>query len=166
MSKALQAIQSMKSLADASKRSRLAVEYLARHEDGCKGGPYRWQVRAHELGSNNKEVMICAANQTGKTRTFGAETGIHATGRYPGWWRGRRWDRPVNIIVAGQTNEDLRDIQQKALFGDHGAGRTLDGTGGSRKTASARTDTANAGSPTSSTSSRCSTSAGHGRTSA
>lgn len=124
-----QAIDSIKKLAEASSRSRLAVEYLARHQDQCKGGPYPWQCTFHEGGLNNKEVMICAANQTGKTRTAAAEVAIHATGRYPGWWRGRRWDRPINIIVAGQTNEDLRDIQQKALFGEHGAGRTLDGTG-------------------------------------
>ena len=130
MSDALhQGVQFLKRLSEVSMRSRLAVEYHARHQDGCKGGPYPWQCQAHEAGAKNSEVMICAANQTGKTRTDAAEISVHATGRYPSWWRGRRWDRPVNIIVAGQTNEDLRDIQQKALVGEHGEGRTLDGTG-------------------------------------
>lgn len=124
-----EALDLLKQMTETSAKSRLEIEYLARHQDGVKGGPYPWQCDFHDATSNHSEVMACAANQTGKTRTAGAHVAICATGRYPGFWRGRKWDRAINIIVAGQTNEDLRDIQQKALFGEYGEGKEPDGTG-------------------------------------
>lgn len=114
---------------DATRQNRLDREYRARAEDQNPGGPYPWQCRFHEATLEHNEVMICAANQTGKTRSAAAHTSIICTGRYPSWWRGRRWERPLRGIVAGQTNEDLRDIQQLALFGEHQEGRDPDGSG-------------------------------------
>ena len=36
-----------------------------------------------------------AANQVGKTLAGAAEAAFHLTGRYPDWWQGKRWERPV-----------------------------------------------------------------------
>lgn len=62
----------------------------------------------------------------------GYETALHLTGRYPEWWEGRRFDKPVKFWAAGKTNETTRDIIQAKLFGDiafSGARKGLAGTG-------------------------------------
>lgn len=55
----------------------------------------------------------------------GYEVVRHATGIYPSWWKGRRFNRPVSIWVAGDTGTTVRDIIQMKLLGpitDMGSG--------------------------------------------
>ena len=85
-------------------------------------GPYNWQVDFHNAGANYVERCLMAANQVGKTRTGGAETAIHATGKYPDWWKGKKFTRPVEIWVGSETNQSSRDIVQKELIGDSDVG--------------------------------------------
>ena len=59
-----------------------------------------------------------AANQVGKTYSGAAEAAIHLTGRYPDWWRGRRWDRPVRAWAGSETGEVTRDGVQRLLIGE------------------------------------------------
>jgi phage terminase large subunit-like protein len=59
-----------------------------------------------------------AANRVGKTESAGGyELTCHLIGWYPDWWEGYRFDRPVNVWVAGQTNETVRDILQAKFLG-------------------------------------------------
>ncbi len=102
---------------------------LPRDDGGVDGSPYGWQEEFHSLGAVKPERAIIAANQTGKTRTAAAEVAVHTTGRYPPWWKGRVYDRPTDWIVAGMTNEDVRDIQQLALIGEIDEQRKATGTG-------------------------------------
>lgn len=62
-----------------------------------------------------------AANQVGKTWSAGMEVAMHATGNYPEWWTGRRWDRATVGWVAGITGESTRDNVQRILLGRPGA---------------------------------------------
>lgn len=62
-----------------------------------------------------------AANQVGKTLAAGFELAMHATGLYPTWWVGRRWDRPIVGWAAGVTGESTRDNPQRILLGRPGA---------------------------------------------
>jgi phage terminase large subunit-like protein len=69
-------------------------------------------------GTEHRERLMLAANRVGKTEGMGGyETALHLTGRYPAWWEGRRFDRPVRWWAAGKTNETTRDIIQGKLFG-------------------------------------------------
>jgi phage terminase large subunit-like protein len=61
-----------------------------------------------------------AGNQLGKTLAGGFEAAIHATGRYPEWWRGRRFDRPTIGWACGVTGEVVRDTVQRVLVGRPG----------------------------------------------
>src|ERR1043166_2594685 len=61
-----------------------------------------------------------AGNQPGKTLAGPMETAIHATGWYPAWWRGRRFDRPTVGWAAGITAETTRDTVQRLLLGRPG----------------------------------------------
>jgi phage terminase large subunit-like protein len=58
----------------------------------------------------------------------GMEAAIHLTGIYPKWWKGHRFTGPINMLVGGLTNESVRDICQKELFGDPTDDRQM-GTG-------------------------------------
>lgn len=58
-----------------------------------------------------------AGNQLGKSLAGGAETAIHATGRYPDWWEGAVFDRPTKFWVGGVTGLTTRDNPQRILVG-------------------------------------------------
>ncbi|QEL19331.1 hypothetical protein PX52LOC_06399 [Limnoglobus roseus] len=62
-----------------------------------------------------------AGNQLGKTIAGGNEEAIHATGLYPDWWTGKRWEDPTKSWVAGVTGESTRDNPQRILLGERGA---------------------------------------------
>lgn len=61
-----------------------------------------------------------AGNQLGKTIAGGFEAAMHATGIYPDWWNGRRFDKPTIAWVAGVTGESTRDNPQRILMGRTG----------------------------------------------
>jgi phage terminase large subunit-like protein len=85
-------------------------------------GPYRRELypkhlRFFALGKEYRERMLMAANRVGKSTVGCYETTVHATGRYPDWWEGKRFEHPISCIVAGDTNLTTRDILQTKLFG-------------------------------------------------
>lgn len=87
--------------------------------------PYSKQAEFHALGATKRERLFMAGNQLGKTLGGAAECAMHLTGRYPDWWVGRRWDRPVVFWAAGVTGESTRDTVQRLLLGRpgrHGTG--------------------------------------------
>lgn len=59
-----------------------------------------------------------AGNQLGKTFCGAAEAAIHLTGKYPPWWDGRRFDRPVRAWAGSKTGEVTRDGVQRLLIGE------------------------------------------------
>jgi phage terminase large subunit-like protein len=61
-----------------------------------------------------------AGNQLGKTIAGGFEAAIHATGLYPEWWTGKRFDKPTIGWAAGVTGETVRDSVQRVLMGRPG----------------------------------------------
>jgi phage terminase large subunit-like protein len=110
--------------------SREAIEaelqYRAQHkiEDLYPdAGPLRRELYVKHLeffraGAAHAERCFMAANRVGKTEGVGAyEATAHLTGRYPAWWEGRRFNRPVSAWVAGKDGKTVRDILQRALLG-------------------------------------------------
>jgi phage terminase large subunit-like protein len=61
-----------------------------------------------------------AGNQLGKTLAGGFEVAMHASGRYPHWWEGKRFDRPIIGWACGVTGEVVRDTVQRVLVGRPG----------------------------------------------
>ena len=65
-----------------------------------------------------RERCMLAANRVGKSEGVGGyELTLHLTGRYPHWWVGRRFDKPVRAWAAGDTGKTTRDIAQTKLLG-------------------------------------------------
>ena len=79
--------------------------------------PYPKQRDFHDAGSAHRQRLLMAANQVGKTWAAGFELAMHATGQYPEWWTGRRWNRPIVGWAAGVTGESTRDNPQRILLG-------------------------------------------------
>jgi phage terminase large subunit-like protein len=58
-----------------------------------------------------------AGNQLGKTLGGSADAAYHLTGRYPEWWTGRRFTRPITMIAGSESYELTRDGLQRLLIG-------------------------------------------------
>lgn len=81
--------------------------------------PYPKQADFH--AAIYRERLLMAGNQLGKTMSAAAETAIHATGRYPDWWKGRVFNEPISAWVSGVTGESTRDNPQRWLYGAIGS---------------------------------------------
>lgn len=87
--------------------------------------PYLKQKFFHNYGRTHRERLFRAGNQLGKSVGGSAEAAIHATGRYPDWWDGRRFTEATNGWCSGVTGEVTRDTIQRLLLGppgEHGTG--------------------------------------------
>jgi len=60
---------------------------------------------------------ILAANRIGKTVSTCYETAMHLTGIYPEWWQGKRYDRPITAMVAGEGWSQVALVLQNELLG-------------------------------------------------
>src|SRR5262249_61139979 len=99
---------------EAIKVQRAVENALAHYE------PYPRQEQFHNAGATHRERLLIAANQSGKSLAGGMECAMHATGRYPDWWCGRRLDKSTIGWGAGTTNETTRDTVQRILVGRPG----------------------------------------------
>lgn len=61
---------------------------------------------------------------THNTLSAAFEVAMHLTGRYPSWWEGKRYTKPIEAWAGGVTSLSVRDIIQDKLFGKDW--RTLD----------------------------------------
>jgi phage terminase large subunit-like protein len=98
----------------AEKQRRLTENRLAYYK------PYAKQRDFHSAGTTHRERLLMAGNQLGKTLAGGFEVAMHATGRYPDWWQGKRFDKPTVGWACGVTGEVVRDTVQKILVGRTG----------------------------------------------
>lgn len=97
-------------------------------------GPYRRELYAKHMafitaGATTRERCFMGGNGVGKTVLGADETACHATGRYPDWWTGYRFNSAIPIWACGDTNKTLREVVQKKLFGDISSDPQLLGTG-------------------------------------
>lgn len=82
---------------------------------------YRQHLEFFRLGREVRTRCFMAANRVGKTEGGGGyETTLHLTGRYPSWWDGHRFSRPIDAWAAGDTKETVRDIVQAKMIGQEG----------------------------------------------
>ena len=79
--------------------------------------PYEKQKQFHAAGSGQRERLLMAANQSGKTYSAAAEVAYHLTGLYPEWWAGKVFTYPPRGLAAGITAQLVRDSMQVLLCG-------------------------------------------------
>ncbi len=94
------------------------LERQERKDRLSRYAPYTKQLEFHASGAAHRERLLMAGNQLGKTYCGAAELAYHLTGRYPEWWNGRRFDRPVRAWAGSKTGEVTRDGVQRLLVGE------------------------------------------------
>ncbi|HTH09246.1 MAG TPA: terminase family protein, partial [Acidovorax sp.] len=108
-------------VADLDPSLRAAMLAEIERELSCRQlehyGPYGKQREFHRAGATFSERLFMAGNQLGKTKAGGAEWAMHLTGRYPDWWDGAVFDKPVTFWAGSVTSEATRDNPQRMLLG-------------------------------------------------
>ena len=79
--------------------------------------PYPFQSAFYAKGKENQVRGLIAANRVGKTFSAAMEIAMHLTGRYPEWWPGRVFKKPIKVVAAGVTSAQVRDVLQKEFLG-------------------------------------------------
>lgn len=105
-------------LEEKARRDKYRQAELLFPDDGeLRRELYPKHMEFFEAGALHKERCFMAGNRTGKTVAAGYEIRCHLTGKYPNWWKGKRFERPNNWMAAGDTNASTRDIIQSKLVG-------------------------------------------------
>jgi phage terminase large subunit-like protein len=68
--------------------------------------PFEHQLRFFRTGSAERRGIL-AANRIGKT----------VSTCYPEWWNGKRYDKPVNVMMAGEGWQQVALVLQNELLG-------------------------------------------------
>ena len=71
-------------------------------------------------GPHNYIAGGAVHHNSGKTLAGNYELTLHLTGKYPKWWEGRRFDRPIVAWLASDTAKTSRDVPQAMLLGQPG----------------------------------------------
>jgi len=77
--------------------------------------PYEYQEKFHN--TDEPQRLLMAGNRVGKSMCGAMEMAYHLTGKYPKWWKGRKFVKPIRAWVGGVSNETTRDVCQKELLG-------------------------------------------------
>lgn len=78
--------------------------------------PFQHQLKFFATGASPRRGIL-AANRIGKTVSTCFETACHLTGKYPEWWNGKRFDKPITAFVAGEGWEQVARVLQEELLG-------------------------------------------------
>ena len=66
--------------------------------------PYPFQAAFFETGVHCRQRLLMAGNRVGKSKAGATELTFHLTGRYPDWWKGRRYQQPITAWAGGTSN--------------------------------------------------------------
>ena len=86
---------------------------------------YPKHIEFMNAGSSYIERAFVAANRVGKSMAGGYEMVCHLTGKYPHWWQGKRFNRPVTAWMAGDRGDSIRDGVQRIINGQSETGTGL-----------------------------------------
>ncbi len=70
-----------------------------------------------KIDGDGNERLLMAGNQLGKSKAGGMEWAIHLSGRYPDWWPGAEFKKPVLFWAASESGLSTRDTVQTQLVG-------------------------------------------------
>ena len=81
---------------------------------------YPKHVEFFNKGATHFERAFISGNRVGKTFSASYELALHLTGRYPPWWKGRRFVNPVTAWASGEDSKTVRESSQLTLMGPYG----------------------------------------------
>lgn len=81
---------------------------------------YKPHCEFFKAGAKYRTRIFLAGNRCGKTIAGAYELTLHLTGNYPDWWEGKRFDKGVRAVAAGDTGKSTREVVQQELLGPPG----------------------------------------------
>lgn len=106
--------------ATSERRKYNYIDFLFMDEGPLRRDLYPKHIEFLNAGREYTERAFIAANQVGKSLTGLYEAVTHATGNYPAWWKGKRFEKPCFIWVCGDRGAAVKDSIQKELVGKTG----------------------------------------------
>lgn len=79
--------------------------------------PHDWQKDFYNAGRYCRYRYLTCCNRGGKTLSASMEVAAHLTGRYPEWFKGKRFNKPIKMWAVGNTTSQVTDILQAVLMG-------------------------------------------------
>lgn len=81
----------------------------------------KYPVHMEFMTAGNKHHIraMVGGNGTGKSIWGSLEAYFHASGKYPKWWEGKRFEGPTKGWVCARENKQMRDSIQEILFGSY-----------------------------------------------
>ncbi len=114
-------IDAFLSLVEAIERDKRPCLLDSMYQTEAMRLAYAKHIGFMAAGATFRQRLFLAGNRVGKTEGAGGyELALHLTGRYPDWWEGRRFDKPINAWACGDTRETARDILQRKIVGQKG----------------------------------------------
>lgn len=103
--------------AELDRRKYNKIDYMFPDKGDLRRELYTKHLKFISDTANFRQVCMMAANRVGKTEVGTFIAACHLTGEYPDWYDGKRFDKPVSGIVAGETGTLVRDSLQEKLLG-------------------------------------------------
>lgn len=114
----LAAIYALDSLED-KKRYNKVSQYFTDTGPNARS-KYPKQMELMEAGIHHRLRAFIGGNGSGKSLWASIESYYHMSGLYPAWWKGHRFNCPIDAWLCGRETKILRDGLQEILFGGIG----------------------------------------------
>lgn len=93
------------------------IEYDEKYRAIRRFTPYDYQKELFAAGKDFMSRFACFSNRCGKTYSGAREMAYHLTGKYPDFWEGYRFDKPIKAWAIGITGDSTRKVLQYELLG-------------------------------------------------
>lgn len=122
----IKTLSSLLSLVEQYEHKMTYGGHLNWFEEGTKYGIDKLPKHKAFFDAGKDYIIRCAfsANRVGKTVAAIFEAVCHATGEYPTWWEGHRFNKPVKIWLVGLNWPQVREVLQTKVLGPMGQGGT------------------------------------------
>jgi phage terminase large subunit-like protein len=111
----------VKLLEEKARRRRLRKFFEMFPEEGqFSRFAYPKHMEFFGLGSKKPYRALVGANGSGKSIAGSFETTAHLTGKYPAWWAGHKFSRPIVAWACGEDFKAIRESLQPTLLGKRG----------------------------------------------
>lgn len=107
-------------IAERDRRKYFKLDYYFPETGRLARSGYKKHTEFIKNTATHRESCFMAANRAGKSETGAYAISVWLTGLYPDWWEGKRFDRPVDVLVSGETGKLVRDSVQQKLLGKPG----------------------------------------------
>jgi phage terminase large subunit-like protein len=81
---------------------------------------YPKQLQLMRAGRDHNLRAFIGGNGSGKSVWLSYESYVHLSGKYPKWWDGKKFRKPINAWLCGLDAKALRSGLQQILFGGIG----------------------------------------------